>query len=60
MKAKLLRYGPPELLDVLLGMARRIWDAGTVPQKWKDVNLITIYKNKGDRGTVVTAEVWHT
>ena len=47
--AELLKYGPPELVDVLLGMVRQIWDAGTIPQIWKDANLITIYKNKGDR-----------
>ena len=30
--AELLRYGPPKLVDVLLGMVRRLWEAGTVPQ----------------------------
>ena len=47
--AELLKCGPPELVDALLDMVRRIWNSGTVPQTWKDANLVTIYKNKGDR-----------
>ena len=47
--AELIKYGPPELVDVLLGLILQIWDSGDVPQAWKDANLITIYKNKGDR-----------
>lgn len=47
--AELLKYGPPELSDALMDLMKRAWEAGTVPQIWKDANLVTIYKNKGDR-----------
>jgi hypothetical protein len=26
-----------------------VWDAGSVPQEWKDARLVTIFKNKGSR-----------
>ena len=26
-----------------------VWETGCVPQQWKDVNIISIYKRKGDR-----------
>ena len=47
--AELLKCGPPELMDVLLDLVARAWESGTIPQIWKDANLVTIYKNKGDR-----------
>ena len=49
MGAGFLRYGTPQLVDVLLGMVRGIWEAGAVHQQWKDANLITIYISKGDK-----------
>ena len=47
--AELLKCGPPELVDLLFGLIQHIWETGAVPQQWKDANLVTIYKNKGDR-----------
>lgn len=26
-----------------------VWATGLVPQQWKDANIVSIYKNKGDR-----------
>ena len=49
MAAELLRYGLPKLVEVLLNMVRRIWEAGTVPRILKYAKLITIYKNIGDK-----------
>ena len=49
MAAELLKYGPSKLVDTLLNLFLNIWKCGSVPQMWKDVNLVTIYKNKGDR-----------
>ena len=46
---ELLKYGPPELVDTLMDLVLHIWECGQVPQIWKDANLVTIYKNKGDR-----------
>lgn len=49
---------PPEIIKVgkqgsllvhLHGLLLQCWEEGTVPQDMRDANIITLYKNKGDR-----------
>ena len=47
--SELLLYGGDKLHDFLHQIIVKIWSGEPVPQSWKDANLITIYKNKGDR-----------
>ncbi len=37
------------LLDRLHELLLQCWEVGTVPQDMRDANIITLYKNKGDR-----------
>ncbi len=37
------------LLDRLHELLLQCWEEGTVPQDMRDANIITLYKNKGDR-----------
>ncbi len=30
-------------------LIQNIWEYGTLPQDWKDANIMVIYKQKGDR-----------
>jgi exonuclease III len=49
LPAELLKYGGEQLLRRLHEVIVAIWERERVPQKWKDANIITIFKNKGDR-----------
>lgn len=46
---EILKNGGPGLLRKLHQFIVSTWNSGKVPQQWKDANIITIYKRKGDR-----------
>lgn len=48
---EVLRYGGEAIALALHAIIVACWDSGCVPQQWKDGDLISIYKNKGDKST---------
>ena len=46
--AEVWKYGGASLSNRLHRWIIKVWEEGHVPQAWKDVNIVTIYK-KGDR-----------
>ena len=49
MTAEILKCGKETLLPHLHHLLIQCWNEGTVPQDMQDSNIVTIYKNKGDR-----------
>ena len=47
--AEAIKYGKPALLKHLHELLCQCWEEGRVPQDMRDANIITLYKNKGDR-----------
>jgi hypothetical protein len=47
--AEVLQADKPALMEPLHSLLSRCWEEGTVPQDIGDVNIVTLYKNKGDR-----------
>ena len=47
--AELLVYGGEVLHNIIYNIISEVWRGEPVPQVWKDANLVTIFKNKGDR-----------
>ena len=47
--AEVLQAGKAALLEPLHSLLCRCWEEGTVPQDLRDANIVTLYKNKGDR-----------
>ena len=47
--AGILKFGGPGLTRLLHNLISRVWTTGTAPQSWKDAELVTIYKKKGDK-----------
>ena len=47
--AEVLRSGKPALLQPLHELLRLCWEQGHIPQDMRDANIVTLYKNKGDR-----------
>ena len=39
-----------QALDQLSSVKAQCWREGEVPQDMRDANIVTLYKNKGDRG----------
>ena len=37
------------MLECLCPMFHAVWNTGCTPQQWKDADIISIYKKKGDR-----------
>ena len=48
--AEVIKCGKPSLLDPLHRLLCQCWEEGAVPQDMRDANIVTLYKNKGDRG----------
>jgi len=46
---ELFKAGGDTLAKALLHVLLSCWDAGQIPSNLKDANIITLYKNKGDR-----------
>ncbi|KAI8490084.1 hypothetical protein Bbelb_321540 [Branchiostoma belcheri] len=48
---EVLRHGGEEVVQCLHSFVVACWNSGCVPQQWKDADLVSIYKKKGDRAT---------
>lgn len=46
---EVLKKSKPVLLQKLHELLCLCWESGSVPQDMRDANIITLYKNKGDR-----------
>ncbi|KAI8493130.1 hypothetical protein Bbelb_291340 [Branchiostoma belcheri] len=46
---EILRCGGEALAQCLLSFVTASWESGCVPQQWKDADLVSIYKKKGDK-----------
>ena len=44
-----IKHGKPALLHHLHVLLLLCWKEGTVPQDMRDANIVTLYKNRGDR-----------
>ncbi len=47
--AEVFKHGGYILTRRLHLLIQNIWEYGTLPQDWKDANIVVIYKQKGDR-----------
>ena len=47
--SEILKSGKPVLLKPLHGLLCLCWEQGHVPQDMRHANIVTLYKNKGDR-----------
>ena len=47
--AEVLKHGGHTLLHRLHSFIACAWNSRQLPQQWKDANIVTIYKRKGDR-----------
>ena len=47
--AEVLQCAKPTLMHHLHTLLCQCWEEGLVPQDWRDANIVTLYKNKGDR-----------
>jgi len=45
-----IRQGKPALIQPLYELLCLCWEEGAVPQDMRDATIVTLYKNKGDRG----------
>ena len=46
---EIFKYGGYHLTHRLHRFINRAWTTGKLPQQWKDANIVTVYKRKGDR-----------
>ena len=46
---EIIKCGSDVLLEHLHDLLCQCWDEGAVPQDMRDANIVTLYKNKGDR-----------
>lgn len=49
LPAEILKKGGYLLIRQLYYLICNIWQKETLPQEWKDSNIVTIYKRKGDK-----------
>ena len=47
--AELLKHGGDAVATCLHNIIQEVWNSGCCPQQWKDADIISIYKKKGDR-----------
>jgi hypothetical protein len=47
--AEIIKCGKTSLLEPLHKLLCKCWEEGEVPQSMRDANIVTLYKNKGDR-----------
>ncbi|KAI8493649.1 hypothetical protein Bbelb_285700 [Branchiostoma belcheri] len=48
---EILRAGGEPVVQCLHSLIITAWNSGCVPQQWKDSDLVSIYKKKGDRAS---------
>jgi len=67
LPAEVFKHGGYLLKHRLHRFITSTWSSGCVPQQWKDANIVTIYKHKGDkaicgnsRGISFTVSVWQS
>ena len=48
---EIFKEGGKAMVAKLTELLQQSWEAGTVPQDFKDANIIHLYKNKGDRAS---------
>ena len=54
---KIIKYGTPALLELLLELLCLCWREGKVPQDMRDANITTLYKTKAIAVTATTSGV---
>ncbi|XP_076044754.1 uncharacterized protein LOC143027359 [Oratosquilla oratoria] len=47
--AEILKQGGRAITDCLHNIFQKVWTSNRCPQQWKDANIISIFKKKGDR-----------
>nr|VZI11169.1 unnamed protein product [Spirometra erinaceieuropaei] len=47
--AEVYKHGGPQLMDHLTALFQEMWRQGEVPQDFKDVTIVHLYKRKGNR-----------
>lgn len=47
--AEILKHGGNAILDSLHDIFQKVWASSCCPQKWKDADIVSIFKKKGDR-----------
>ncbi|BHF78991.1 hypothetical protein SprV_0602210800 [Sparganum proliferum] len=47
--AEVYKHGGPQLMDHLTALFQEMWPQGEVPQDFKDVTIVHLYKRKGNR-----------
>nr|VZI36555.1 unnamed protein product [Spirometra erinaceieuropaei] len=47
--AEVCKHGGPQLMDHLTALFQEMWRQGEVPQDFKDVTIVHLYKRKGNR-----------
>jgi len=49
--AEVFKHGSMKLNRKLTSLLRKIWSEETVPQEFRNTNIIHLYKRKGDRAS---------
>ncbi|CAG5927188.1 unnamed protein product [Menidia menidia] len=49
IQAELLKQGGYLCLRALHNLIIKVWTDENIPQQWRDANIVTIYKNKGEK-----------
>ncbi|BHF84896.1 hypothetical protein SprV_1002804800 [Sparganum proliferum] len=47
--AEVYKHGDPQLMDHLTSLFQEMWHQGEIPQDFKDVTIMHLYKRKGNR-----------
>ena len=47
---EIIKCGKRALVTRMHNLLCKCWEEGTIPQDMRDANIVTLYKNKGDRG----------
>jgi hypothetical protein len=43
---ELIKYGGIKLLNRMYELVRQIWEAERIPEEWKEILIVPIYKNE--------------
>lgn len=47
--SEILKHGGNAILDCLYTIFQKVWASSCCPQQWKDADIVSIFKKKGDR-----------